>query len=293
MPPVAEDGEANLTHSRNGSQNSQQHYGNLPDSPQNMSLIQGDETLDPAMDTSIGHLLPPVGLNNERRSFDTTHESEESTSSLMDAVQQAGSVDPRGEAPPYFEAGEGSARQQVTTAQTPVPVPVPAAPPAVTVGTRPSAESAANNAGYRRLSGFRGLLHTLTNTNRPPISNDPTQTLGHNRAQTALSGTSNVSAEMRELTGNTSRMSHRPSTSVSGSMWRTISRQKSHNTLNSMHLNSPSMISLNSISAPLSHTLTRTEVCYHFYKPQFVIQFILTHCKNRLAILRLARPLNR
>ena len=261
MPPVAEDGEANLSHSRNGSQHSQQHYGHLPDSPQNMSLIQGDETLDPAMDTSIGHLLPPAGLNNGRESFDTTHESEESTSSLMAAVQQAGSMDPRGEAPPYFEADEGSARQQMTTAQTPAPAPAPL--PAVAVATRPSVESAANSAGNRRLSGFRGLLHTLTNTNRPPIPyQDPTPE--HDRTQTALLGTSNISSEMRERTANISRMSHRPSNSASGSMWRTISRQKSHNTLNSMHLNSPSMISLNSISAPLSHTLTRTEVCYYF-----------------------------
>lgn len=276
MPPVAEDGEGNLTHSRNGSHNSQLQYGNLPDSPQNMSLMQGDETLDPTMDTSTRHLIPPAGLDNGRGSFDTMHESEESTSSLMAAVQGAVSTDPRGEAPPYFEVDEGGARQEMpspTTAQNPASATTP--PSSATVGTRPSTDSAATSTGSRRLSGFRSLLHTLTNTNRPPIppipQDEPTQTPGHNRNQSALSATSHLSSEMHERApGSTSRMSHRPTNST-GSVWRTISRQKSHNTLNSAHLNSPSMISLNSISAPLSHTLTRTEVSHHFYKPQLVM----------------------
>lgn len=273
MPPVEEAAEGQ-THSRQPSRNSQ--YGNLPESPQNMSLIQGDESFDPAGDASTRHLLPPTSQGAIRSSFETIEGSEESTTSLMQAVQATG-TDPRGDAPPYFEAvdsgNSGEPRQAIgspNTAQTPgAPSESPSSP---TVGSRRSGDTqTSENRNSRRLSGFRSLLHTLTNTNHrppiPPIPQEPAQSpSGHNRAGSAFSVTSLASQESRPQTRErvASRASHRPSNSASGSMMqtalRTISRQKSHTTLNSAHLNSPSMISLNSISAPLSHTLTRTEV---------------------------------
>lgn len=263
MPPVEEGAEGG--HSREGSQTS--IYGQLPESPQNQSLMQGDESLDGENNTSTRLLLPAV--TTHRTSVDTIAASEEGGLSLPQAVQQAAEVDPRGEAPAYFEAvdlndtiGPRQEMPNSTTARPAAETPQPA-----TVGSRPSTDTQASQEtrASRRMSGFRGLLNTFTtNTSaRPPIPPIPQEssrspTPGHTRGLSSLSAISSNDAH-----GRTSRASHAPSHSGSGSMmavFRTISRQKSHNTLNSNHFNSPSMISLNSISAPLSHTLTRTEV---------------------------------
>ena len=302
MPAVSEDAEG-----QSGNVSRTSLYGNLPDSPQNMSLIHGDESLDPANDTSTRHLLPPnLGHTPLRASFDTTnttHDSEESSSSLLQAVQTTGH-DPRGEAPPYFEVVDsndnGGPRQEMVspaverTSETPSD-----APRSATIGSRPTPTDAQTreNRNSNRLSGFRTFLHTITNTNsnaRPPVVQESSQsshghTRGHSRADSSMSMTSSVTHESRMPPTRervASRASHRPSISGSGSaihsVFRTISRQKSHNTLNSAHLNSPSMISLNSISAPLAHTLTRTEVSSRLSRSSLSV---LIDCADKLPSL--------
>jgi hypothetical protein len=294
MPSLAEDGEG---HSRNNSRASS--YGNVPDSPQDLSLIQGDESLDNTNNRSSRHLLPPNSTNSPLRgSFDTTNsrESEESSSSLL---QHAGD-DPRGEAPPYFEVVDldnnggrrqqmgGSAAENATEASS-------YAPQSATVGSRRSHDpETQENRHSRRLSGFRGLLHTLTNTNTrspvPPIPQEPPQrSSGHIRDASGASVTSASTHDSRILNAReraTSRASHRPSTSGSGSglnsVFRTVSRQRSQTTLHSAHFNSPSMISLNSISAPLTHTLTRTEVRPYLFR---ISAAVLIDCVDKLPSL--------
>ncbi|KAG6890488.1 hypothetical protein C0992_000980 [Termitomyces sp. T32_za158] len=103
-----------------------------------------------------------------------------------------------------------------------------------------------------RRSGLRTLLHSIPN--RFLIHNS------HTRSGSMFSVASSENAHGARETSQ-SRASHRPSISGSGSVlslarFRTLSRQSNHD------LNSPSLISLDSISAPLSHTLTRTEFTY-------------------------------
>ena len=163
-----------------------------------------------------------------------------------------------------------------------------------TIETRPdSVMQTRDNRSSRRLSGFRSMLHTLTNPNARPIippnpQEPPENSSGHNRVGSGLSVTSLTSQEIHQgRERGASRASHRPSHSGSGSMMhtalRTLSRQKSHQTLNSGQFNSPSMISLNYISAPLTHTLTRTEVSISFYFP---VAPFLTHLTDKLSSVR-------
>ncbi|KAG6824800.1 hypothetical protein H0H92_005801 [Tricholoma furcatifolium] len=152
-----------------------------------------------------------------------------SIDTLMNSEEEsslAPEYDERGEAPGYFEA-IGAVEPTVTTGPPSSPDPVPP-----------------------RRSGFRTLLHSIPNrfsTHYP----------SHTRAESSVSAISSNDTHI----GRESRASHRPSHSGSGSIlsiapFRTLSRQSNNN------LTSPSMISLNSISAPLTHTLTRTEITY-------------------------------
>lgn len=274
MPSVAEDAEAQA---RSTDVSRTSIYGNLPDSPQNLSLMHGDESFDRSADVSTRHLIPPTSRQSTyRTSTDTMQGSEESASSLLRAVQQAGN-DPRGEAPPYFEVidnhSTGGPRQGISSAHR-ISQTMPF-PQSSTVESRvDTGMQTRDNRHSRRLSGFRSMLHTLTSSNArpaiPPIPQElPENSPGHNRVNSGLSVTSMTSQDIHQARERgTSRASHRPSHSGSGSMMhtalRTLSRQKSHHTLNSGHFSSPSMISLNSISAPLTHTLTRTDVSVSF-----------------------------
>lgn len=253
MPALDEDVEGG--HSRNPSRTSL--YGHLPDSPQNQSLMQGDESLATndasPVDASTQHLLPPLAA--VRGSFETIAGSEESVSSLLGAVQHAG-ADPRGEAPAYFEAVDlndtiGPSRRRVGLAPT--------------VGSRPSTDTQPDPEARasRRMSGFRGLLNTFTPNSAarappPPAPQDAPAAPGHTRGPSGASLQSSSDPHGRDRAA--SRASFQSGSGSMMAVFRTISRQKSHTTMNSGQFQSPSMISLNSISAPLSHTLTRTEV---------------------------------
>ncbi|KAG5725174.1 hypothetical protein E4T56_gene10195 [Termitomyces sp. T112] len=164
----------------------------------------------------------PPGDIMVRPSIDTLPSSEEGTS-------LAPLYDDRGEAPAYTETVDNIG-PTMNNELPPSPVPV-----------------------LPRRSGFRTLLHSIPNRLSMHSS-------FHTRVNSSLSM---MSSENPHGTCETSqsRASHRPSNSASGSLlslthFRNLSRQSNHK------LNSPSLISLNSISAPLTHTLTRTEFTY-------------------------------
>jgi len=145
--------------------------------------------------------------------------------------------DPRGEAPAYFEVVDQDQESN----------------PGLS-GTHPSPNTSETlPEPQQRRSGFRTFLNRMSMMSHVPE---------HRRAESDQSSISNGHRSNRSTPSSASN--HRPTQSSSSpSMFRTISRQRSNQTLNSsVHLNSPSLISLNSISSPLSHTLIRTEFTY-------------------------------
>lgn len=201
-------------------------YSPMPTSPHDMPLLRNDDTEG---DLSL-QSLASAGEDSTRPDVDTgSHE----TSSLHN-----GTADPRGEAPAYFEVVGADEQLEI-----PEPAPVP-----------PSTSPEPNH----RRSGFRTLLNRMS-----MISH----TTGHDRTNSTHSAMSSSMSHGHELLAARGGSGHRASPSSSGSllsasMFRTLSRQRSNHTLNSNRLNSPSLISLNSISAPLTHTVTRTEYTY-------------------------------
>jgi hypothetical protein len=203
-------------------------YSLLPTSPHDMPLLRNDDTEG---DLSL-QSLASAGEDSTRPDADIGSTSHE-TSSLHN-----GTADPRGEAPAYFEVVGADERLE-----SPEPAPAP-----------PSASPEPNH----RRSGFRNLLNRMS-----MISH----TTGHNRTDSTHSAMSSSMSHWHEPLAARGGSGHRASPSSSGSllsasMFRTLSRQRSNHTLNSNRLNSPSLISLNSISAPLTHTVTRTEYTY-------------------------------
>ena len=183
-----------------------------------------------------GDLSSPTLLtSNARRS--SSDSSLQETRSLMrvDSNFTEESPDPRGEAPAYFEVVDQEYNPELPTTQS------------------SSTPSSTLPEPQPRRSGFRTFLNRMSMMSHVPE---------HRRAESDQSFTSNGHRPNHSIQSRTSN--HRPSQSSSGhSMFRTLSRQRSIQTLNSsVHLNSPSLISLNSISSPLSHTLVRTEFTY-------------------------------
>ncbi|KAF8062262.1 hypothetical protein FPV67DRAFT_1421941 [Lyophyllum atratum] len=239
MDPLEEDGEESL-HSRNNSQSS--HYPPVPATPIDEPLLEEDEY---SADHST-HRMQPPGHDLPRRSLETLDSSEEASSLMRVDSNTPGYIDPRGEAPPYFEAVDITPESSNAQAETSA-LPTSASPPA-------SSEPVP-----QRRSGFRTLLQSLPNRlSMHGSSHAPS----HSRADSSFSMASSHNTHGRET--SQSRASHRPTASGSGSFislspFRTLSRQKSQTNMN---LTSPSLISLNSISSPLTHTLTRTEFTY-------------------------------
>ncbi|KAF8240985.1 hypothetical protein L208DRAFT_1383333 [Tricholoma matsutake] len=242
MPSVSEDGEDSM-HSRDESD----LYRPMPESPNNEPLLEENALSADQFTQSLQH---PED-NMPRRSLATPNSADEA-SSLMQASDAAPAYSdaPRGEAPAYFEAvdpPEASPQNSATIRETPNQL-----PPALPRGLPERVSS--------RRSGFRQLLSALPN--RLSMSHNTSHansSYNHSRADSSLSLVSSDNSHGRETSHG--RPSHRPSPSGSGSLlslapFRTVSRQSNVN------LNSPSMISLDSISAPLTHTLIRTEFTY-------------------------------
>ncbi|KIY69426.1 hypothetical protein CYLTODRAFT_488928 [Cylindrobasidium torrendii FP15055 ss-10] len=148
--------------------------------------------------------------------------------------------DPRGPAPAYFEVSTADLADGLSALpeNTP-PTAAEAQVPSQTTDAQTEDPSADPNATARRRSTFRNMLGGVFNNRSTIRSPDHTR------------GASNASA------ATTSESRHRASNSLS------FFRAQSHasNTSN-VPLTSPSMISINSISAPLTHTVLRTEFTY-------------------------------
>lgn len=185
-----------------------------------------------------GDRSSPTLLSSHARQS-SSDSSLQDTRSLMrvDSNLPQESPDPRGEAPAYFEVVDQEYNPGPPTTQ----------PSSVESETLPEPQ--------QRRSGFRTFLNRMSMMSHVPE---------HRRAESDQSFTSDGHRPSRSIQSRTSN--HRPSQSSSGhapSIFHTLSRQRSNQTLNSsVHLNSPSLISLNSISSPLSHTLIRTEFTY-------------------------------
>lgn len=224
---VVEEEEDSSLHSRDRSQVSR--YTPVPTTNNEMPLLDdGHPSGDLSLSTILSHARRP-----------SSDSSLQETSSLMrvDSNVPDGSADPRGEAPAYFEVVDLTQEPNsgVPTTQT---------------SSVPSSTSISPEPQPRR-SGFRSFFNRMSMTSHVPE---------HRRTGSDQSFSSNGHRPHRSTPNRT----HRTSQSSSGpSMFRTLSRQRSIQTLNSsVHLDSPSVISLNSISSPLAHTLVRTEFTY-------------------------------
>ncbi|KAG1873049.1 hypothetical protein DFJ58DRAFT_836862 [Suillus subalutaceus] len=166
-----------------------------------------------------------------RRSVDvasvsTSHDSQESHSGLLPLHTTQTSEDPRGEAPPYFE---------VVGHDTPNTLP-----------NEPSASEAStiDDAAPGRRSRFSFLFNPFGSPSRnPPISiYNRAATPDHARNGSSLSVASTISGHGRNRSGSHSTL---------------LKAFRPHD--HSVPMTSPSTISLNSISAPLTHTVVRSE----------------------------------
>ncbi|KAI0672324.1 hypothetical protein C8Q78DRAFT_990792 [Trametes maxima] len=218
-------------------------YVPMPNTSNDVPLLQNNEH-DPH------HLGVEAHDLGSRRSFDSIMSSEENS--------QVHYLD---DAPPYEVVTLDSTPNLTTSASTP-----PTAPPAAQVQERSSMDQSGTGSTRRR-SMFMSIFNPRSSRIAPPPvptnANSPEpRASGHTRDNSSLSVLS-VAPSERDPRPR-SRVRHRPSQSGSGSMFSLLSRTRSNGNLDGAGnpLTSPSMISLNSISAPLSHTLVRTEFTY-------------------------------
>ena len=260
MPAVTED-EDESAHSH--SRDSQASYVIVNDDPHvETPLLETDQSNETTheLDNSNAYVNPEtVDLSDLRDSDDLTP--------LPNSPQP---TDPRGAAPPYFEVvGDlgpvQSTLGELTRVETTDTLPM--APE-----TEQSVESAMEVPEVipettRRRSMFRGLMNAASRA----LSSPPTHT--HSPTASRLSRDvlasprpSNLST--RPAGTRTSQAGHRSTASHSGSVLSVASSafgrvtSRSRSTSNVAALTSPSMISIGSISSPLTHTAVRTDFVY-------------------------------
>lgn len=255
-------------------------YEEVPTTPHDQPLLHPDNS--------------PVGRRSSQRSsrristrpsYDTLATSSEDADSA--ALVQAhplppALIDARGEAPPYFEVvsmDDLSRNISITTdshQHSPIdaPNPEPSPPP--------------QNAGSRIRSSILNLFSARGQPSAPPVPPVPSSSQLHPNVQGRASHARSESGPSIMSLASTgeggSRLSHvrsrsRPTTPARGhrpshsgtvsvfsisSNFRPLSRarSRSQNRLNAEALTSPSLISLNSISAPLTHTAVKTSLMY-------------------------------
>ena len=171
--------------------------------------------------------------------------------------------DPRGEAPPYFEVvgapwdvrATSGDLARVDTADT-----LPIAPDILSVSSAP----------VRRRSMFRGLIDAASRALSSPHTSPQSLPLSRTSRDAAVSPSPRPSNLSNVGTGS-SLVGHRPTPSSSGSVQsvtssafgRTASRTRSRSVTNvAAGLTSPSVLSITSISSPLTHTAVRTDFVY-------------------------------
>lgn len=241
----------------------------MVDQPPNSILPLGDveENSDPSMthfnisldrvvsrdtlpDGSTAHLVRGVARGSvDLRSLESSLQSHSTNSELLVSHQRTLSrdsdLDLRGEAPPYSEeavvSGDPSA---LPPPQPPIP-PEPGVPVPQPVHATP---------GNRR-SRFGFLLH-------PFSSHTPTTSTTTSNPRTAAPATHARSGSAHTLASTEHTSASRPMTPNNASRSSLLALRGIRtraSSAGSAALSSPSMISLHSISAPLPHTLTRTE----------------------------------
>ncbi|KZT43440.1 hypothetical protein SISSUDRAFT_1057832 [Sistotremastrum suecicum HHB10207 ss-3] len=212
------------------------------------SQNSGNDAMPHSMSSQTLGTMDP---DHSRQSFETHMTgSDESGARLMPTPQPE---DPRGEAPAYFEVVD----QDHDSRRSPGPAP--------TSPNRSSASNPRHSQQPASSSEGTGLMPTLRSffsriPGPPTISTSPSSSdpASRHRSNTSASGsTANLlssSSPSSLLTRSRSRLnSHQRSTSAFSS---------TSSLTGNPNLTSPSMISLTSISAPLPHTLVRTEFTY-------------------------------
>ncbi|KAK7678054.1 hypothetical protein QCA50_018995 [Cerrena zonata] len=254
-------------------------YEEVPTSPHDQPLLHPDNS-------PIGRRSSQRSLHrvSTRPSFDTllTSSDDADSAALIRAHPVPPAlIDARGEAPPYFEVvsmDDLSRNISITTdshqhSSVEVPNPEPSPPP--------------QNAGSRIRSSILNLFSPRNPSSAPPMPPVPSssQLSPHNiqgRTSHARSESGPSIMSIASTGEGGSRLSHartrsrpttpghRPSHSGTNSVFSISSnfrplsraRSRSQNRLNAEALTSPSLISLNSISAPLTHTAVKTSLMY-------------------------------
>lgn len=249
MPSVSEDeDESANSHSRNLSQAS---YDVVNDDPHAQTPLLGPDE--------------PNETTHERQNFNTHVPPTVDISDLRyndtsSPLRRPNLADPRGEAPPYFEVvGDTSGDlARVDTTDT-----LPMAPdtlPAIT-----------SSVPVRRRSMFRGLIDAASRALSTPHSSDQPLPIPRPSRDMTVSPPLRPSNLSNRPRGTPSpRGGHRTVASsgsvlsvTSSAFGRTISRTRSRSVTNTAaDLCSPSTLSITSISAPLTHTVIRTDFVY-------------------------------
>lgn len=266
MPALEEGAHESPDSSLNMSRTNTREYGLMPDSPHDMPLLS-PEDFAPEADLSGQTLIPPPNLEQlqNRPSFETLMSAADSDEhDLHEQPETHDEPDPRGDAPPYFEVvalDELNATTSRGSGDTTATIPEDPETP----DTAQSQHSQQASSGSRRRSLF-GFLHRNV-ASPPPVPPVPSNQNSTLHARTG-SDISQASTSNDSHARGPSRSTHRPSHSngsvfsLGSSHFRAISRQRSNAALDARRLNSASVISLESISAPLTHTLVRTEFMY-------------------------------
>ncbi|KAL4071763.1 hypothetical protein V8B97DRAFT_2022029 [Scleroderma yunnanense] len=203
----------------------------LPDASSTAHL-----TRNVSRDTNSGGSIDAHSLESSLQSHGSNIELLVSHSRTLSNTDNS---DPRGEAPPYAVAVAGA----VST----LSFPQPSAPPALGAPGPQHVQDAPR-------SRFSFLFHPFTShSNSGPrnTASRPASSSAHVRSESAFSlNSSEHGSSTRPTT---------PSGSRSHLLGSRDTRTRASSTASAVVLSSPSMISLNSISAPLPHTLTRAE----------------------------------
>ncbi|KAK2460781.1 hypothetical protein APHAL10511_007251 [Amanita phalloides] len=231
----------------------------MHDVPQPVATVMPsvDEDGEEAVNRSQSNDYPPLAHSLVDMPFLHGHEPNVTPTSAV-------GPDPRGETPTYEEA------IGVLPLQSPPLFHVSLNDPPSLPASLPSTPELPH---FQRRSGLRSLWSAM-NPNR----------LSHASRIHRRNDSDSSSNESPSRTRNT--LTYHGSPSVT-SIFRPLSRQRSIRTINSNHLTSPSVISINSISAPLTHTAVRTEFTFPRAGPT-PEQFKLISSSDALA--RFGRP---
>ena len=196
----------------------------LQDVPQPVAVVM--PSVDEDGEESVPRQYPP--MPNSPADMPFLQEDDSIGQGMTDDTPNT--TDPRGEAPSYDEA-IGMPLSEITLNDLP--------------SNHASLPSTPEEPATRRISGFRSIINAV---NRNRLSHAGPASLAHIRSNSENS-----------IASSTVRTHHPTNSST---FFRTLSRQRSIRTINSNHLTSPSVVSVNSISAPLTHTVVRTEFTY-------------------------------